>query len=67
MVADPQKTISRSFGLRGFFGPGRVTWVMDRRRVITAVYKNLFNVAGHVDQSLAALQALVDRDGPVTS
>ena len=63
LVADPDKAIARAYGLWSPFGSGRVTFVMDRQRVIRAVYKSMFNVVGHVDQAILALRDILARDG----
>jgi peroxiredoxin Q/BCP len=64
LVADPEKKISRAYGLWSLFGAGRVTFVMDRRRIIRAVYKSTFNVVGHVDQAILSLRAILADQGP---
>jgi len=62
LLADRDATICKAFGvarLGGWLPPRRVTFVIDRNGVVRRVIASEFNAGRHVDEALAAVQALV--------
>ena len=60
LVADPDRRITKLFGVRRRFGLGtsRITYVIDKAGVIRGVFHNELSMSSHVSTVLAALQEL---------
>jgi len=59
LLSDTNNAVRNLFGVPGaMFGliPGRVTYIVNQKGIITEIYDNLFNAEGHIKESLKALQ-----------
>ncbi len=58
LVADPDKRIRESYGVRGRLLPPRVTFVIDRTGIIRHVYDSQLAPTHHVREALQALRSI---------
>lgn len=59
LLADTNNTVRKLFGVPGsVLGliPGRVTYVVDNRGVVTYIYNSMTNAENHIKEALKAIQ-----------
>jgi peroxiredoxin Q/BCP len=60
LLSDVGGKVKKRYGVRSTLGiiPGRVTYVIDRQRVVRHVFSSQMNIDGHVREALATLAAI---------
>jgi len=59
LLSDPGNTVRTAWGVPKTLGllPGRVTYVLDKGLIVRRIFSSQFNIDGHIQQALAALQS----------
>ena len=60
LLSDPGGEVRRLYGVSGFLGliPGRVTFVIDRQRIVRHVFDSQFKATRHVVEALETIRRL---------
>ena len=60
LLSDPGGEVRRLYGVSGFLGliPGRVTFVIDRQRIVRHMFDSQFKATRHVAEALETIRRL---------
>ncbi len=60
LLSDTNNKLRKAFGVPNTLGiiPGRVTYVIDSKRIIRSVFNNLLNGPAHVNEALRILEEI---------
>jgi peroxiredoxin Q/BCP len=64
ILSDPEGAVRKLYGVPSSLGllPGRVTYVIDKKRVVRFVFSSQFNPVKHVEEALRVLKSIRESD-----